>query len=60
MSITLAQKKKQIEQMQLEMNVLKLETRLLEIDEEKTQIMENITAQKQKLKDLKSGNQEDK
>ena len=53
MSNILIQKKKQIEIMQLEMNVLKLETRLLELDEEQGQTKKNITVQKERLKELK-------
>lgn len=45
--------------MQLEMNILKLETRLLEIEEEKVRIAENIEDQKNKLKDLKTGKNEE-
>lgn len=49
MSMDLIQKKKLIEKMQLEMNILKLETRILEIDEEREQILENIKVQKERL-----------
>lgn len=59
MSNELIQKKQKIETMQLEMNILKLETRLLEIEEEKVRIAENIEDQKNKLKDLKTGKNEE-
>ena len=40
--------------MQLELNVLKLETRLLEMDEEKIKVAENIEEQKLNLDELKN------
>ena len=48
----LADKKRLLELKQYELNVLKLETRLLELDEEKIRIQENIKEQKSKLKEL--------
>lgn len=50
---SLQQKKKKMELMQLELNILKLETRLMEIDEEKIKIQENIETQKNKMSELK-------
>jgi len=49
----LIEKKKKMEIMQLELNILKLETKYLEIDEEKIKILDNIKEQKQKLKSIK-------
>lgn len=39
--------------MQLELNVMKLETRLLELDEEKQRTAQNIEEQRAKLETLK-------
>jgi len=50
----LQNKKRKVEIMQLELNVLKLETRLLEMDEEKIKVAENIEEQKLKLDELKN------
>jgi len=50
----LQSKKRKVEIMQLELNVLKLETRLLEMDEEKIKVAENIEEQKLKLDELKN------
>ena len=51
----LEEKRKQVEIMQFEFNILKLETRLLEIDEEKEKLRENIKSQQQKVEALKNG-----
>jgi len=55
MSETLEQKRKHMEMMQLELNIQKLEIRLLELDEEKILIQEKIQKQSESLQKLKAG-----
>ena len=50
---TLEQNRKKIEVMQIEFNILKLETRYLELDEEKVKIKVNIQKHQQQLEELK-------
>ncbi len=47
-------KKNAVEIMQFQLNIQKLELRLLEMDEEKTKIREAITEQTEKLKVLQT------
>jgi len=49
---TLEEKRKELERMQFSINILKLETRLLEMREEEEKIKDNINVQKQKLEEL--------
>lgn len=49
----LAEKKKLLELMNLETNIMKLEVRLLELDEEKEKLNNNIEEHKQRLVELK-------
>jgi len=51
-SESLIEKKKALEKMELMFNIQKLEVRLLEIDEEKIKLQENIDKQKEKLNNL--------
>lgn len=50
---TLQDKKKKIEIMQLELNIIRLEARLLELDEEKVKTADSIEQQRLKLQELK-------
>jgi hypothetical protein len=45
-------KKKAAEKMQLQLNVMKLEVRLLEIEDEKVRITESIEEQNKKINEL--------
>ena len=54
MGDSLQDKKRLIEIMQLEMNILKLEAREMEIDEERVLIKEKIQGQKTMLSELKA------
>jgi hypothetical protein len=53
MAESLQEKKKQIEMMQLQFNILKLETRILELDEEKEKIADSINEQTKKLYEIR-------
>jgi len=59
MSETLQEKKQKIELMQLEMNILKLEARSLELDEEKILLATKMKEQQERLDELKSGSAPD-
>jgi hypothetical protein len=48
----LVKKKQAAEKMQLQLNVMKLEVRLLEIEDEKIRITENIEEQNKKISEL--------
>jgi hypothetical protein len=53
----LSEEKALLELMQMEFNIKKLEVRLLELDEEKIKLNESITLQKQRLVEIKGGNE---
>ena len=53
MNTELIKKKKEIEIKQYELNIARLETRLLELDEEKQMASDNIEKQKAIVKQLK-------
>jgi len=53
----LSEEKALLELMMMEFNIKKLEVRLLEIDEEKLKIGESISLQKERLAELKGGNE---
>ena len=49
----LVEKRKELRSLELQFNIAKLETRILEIDDEKQKIMETI--EKQKMELMKNG-----
>lgn len=53
MNESLIARKKQLEIMQFEFNIQKLEVRLLELDEEKQKTIEAIEEQKKKVNELR-------
>jgi len=53
----LSEEKALLELMMQEFNIKKLEVRLLEIDEEKIKIQESISLQRERLAELKGGNE---
>jgi len=51
MSDTLADKKKKLKKMELETNIMRLETQLLEMDEQKERLLTNIQEQQRRLEE---------
>jgi hypothetical protein len=48
----LSEQKKKLAKLETEFNIMKLETRLMEMDEEKIKIQESIEKQRQSLKEV--------